>query len=94
MGQKLTSGVLVGFVTYCSVVSFFWAETEQGVAQAIIRSQLNFRRDPWPKVSEDPKDLIRKMLGPDQKRRLTAQQVLRCNLFILTIWFIDDYMFI
>lgn len=52
------------------------AETEQGVAQAIIRSVLDFKRDPWPKVSENAKDLVRKMLDPDPKRRLTAQQVL------------------
>ncbi|KAH9648227.1 calcium-dependent protein kinase 32 [Citrus sinensis] len=55
---------------------FFKPETEQGVAQAIIRSVLDFRRDPWPKVSENAKDLVRKMLDPDPKRRLTAQQVL------------------
>ena len=52
------------------------AETEQGVAQAIIRSVIDFKRDPWPKVSENAKDLVRKMLDPDPKRRLTAQQVL------------------
>ena len=60
---------------FCLFILLF-SETEQGVAQAIIRSQLDFRRDPWPKVSEHAKDLIRKMLDPDQKRRLTAQQVL------------------
>nr|AEL88279.1 calcium-dependent protein kinase [Dimocarpus longan] len=54
----------------------FWAETEQGVAQAIIRSVIDFKRDPWPKVSDNAKDLVRKMLDPDPKRRLTAQQVL------------------
>ncbi|XP_024443541.1 calcium-dependent protein kinase 32 isoform X2 [Populus trichocarpa] len=55
---------------------FFKPETEQGVAQAIIRSVIDFKRDPWPKVSENAKDLVRKMLDPDPKRRLTAQQVL------------------
>lgn len=54
----------------------FNAETEQGVAQAIIRSVVDFRRDPWPKVSENAKDLVKKMLDPDPKRRPTAQQVL------------------
>ncbi|XVF75805.1 hypothetical protein PTKIN_Ptkin13bG0216400 [Pterospermum kingtungense] len=54
----------------------FWAETEQGVAQAIIRSVIDFKRDPWPKVSENAKDLVRKMLNPDPKQRLTAQEVL------------------
>lgn len=52
------------------------AETEQGVAQAIIRSVIDFRRDPWPKVSDSAKDLVKKMLDPDPSRRLTAQQVL------------------
>jgi calcium-dependent protein kinase len=52
------------------------AESEQGVAQAIIRSVIDFKRDPWPRVSDNAKDLVRGMLNPDPKRRLTAQQVL------------------
>lgn len=52
------------------------AETEQGVAQAIIRSVVDFKRDPWPKVSDNAKDLVKKMLNPDPKARLTAQEVL------------------
>lgn len=51
-------------------------ETEQGVAQAIIRSVVDFKRDPWPKVSDSAKDLVKKMLNPDPKQRLTAQEVL------------------
>ncbi|KAM7502524.1 hypothetical protein LguiB_001428 [Lonicera macranthoides] len=54
----------------------FWAETEQEIAQAIIRSKVQFKRDPWPKVSDSAKDLVKKMLDPDPKRRLTAEQVL------------------
>lgn len=55
---------------------YFNAETEQGVAQAIIRSVIDFKRDPWPRVSDNAKDLVRKMLDPDPYQRLTAQQVL------------------
>ncbi|KAJ0547717.1 putative protein kinase CAMK-CDPK family [Helianthus annuus] len=51
-------------------------KTEQGVAQAIIRSVVDFKRDPWPIVSESAKDHIKKMLNPDPKLRLTAQEVL------------------
>ncbi|KAL7595342.1 hypothetical protein Lser_V15G28415 [Lactuca serriola] len=69
-----SSGVIL-YILLCGVPPF-WAETEQGVAQAIIRSVINFKRDPWPKVSDNAKDLVKKMLDPDQKRRLTAQQVL------------------
>jgi serine/threonine protein kinase len=57
------------------------AETEQGVAQAIIRSVIDFKRDPWPRVSDNAKDLVRGMLNPDPKRRLTAHQVLGNNHF-------------
>ncbi|KAF9664728.1 hypothetical protein SADUNF_Sadunf16G0048300 [Salix dunnii] len=69
-----SAGVIL-YILLCGVPPF-WAETEQGVAQAIIRSVINFKRDPWPKVSENAKDLVRKMLDPDPKHRLTAQQVL------------------
>lgn len=51
-------------------------ETEQGVAQAIIKSHLDFKRDPWPNVSDTAKDLVRKMLNPDPTKRHTAQEVL------------------
>lgn len=63
----------------------FHVETEQGVAQAIIRSVIDFRRDPWPRVSENAKDLVRKMLNPDPKRRLTAQEVLGIIVYCLLI---------
>ena len=51
-------------------------ETEEGVAQAIIRSVVDFKRDPWSRVSENAKDLVKKMLNPDPTQRLSAQQVL------------------
>ncbi|KAF5473295.1 hypothetical protein F2P56_009917 [Juglans regia] len=67
-----------GVILYILLCGFppFWAETEQGVAQAIIKSVVNFKKDPWPKVSDNAKDLVKKMLNPDPKRRLTAQEVL------------------
>ncbi|GMH13018.1 hypothetical protein Nepgr_014859 [Nepenthes gracilis] len=69
-----SAGVIL-YILLCGVPPF-WAETEQGVAQAIIRSVIDFKRDPWPKVSNNAKDLVKRMLNPDPKRRLTAQEVL------------------
>ncbi|KAL2540903.1 Calcium-dependent protein kinase 8 [Abeliophyllum distichum] len=48
-----SAGVIL-YILLCGVPPF-WAETEQGVAQAIIRSVVDFKRDPWPKqVLEHP----------------------------------------
>ncbi|KAI3446466.1 hypothetical protein Pfo_003131 [Paulownia fortunei] len=69
-----SAGVVL-YILLCGAPPF-WAETEQGVAQAIIRSVVDFKRDPWPKVSDKAKDLVKKMLNPDPKQRLTAQEVL------------------
>ncbi|KAH9329506.1 hypothetical protein KI387_001614 [Taxus chinensis] len=69
-----SAGVIL-YILLCGVPPF-WAETEQGVAQAILRGAIDFKRDPWPKVSEHAKNLVRQMLEPDPKLRLTAQQVL------------------
>ncbi|CAM6126871.1 unnamed protein product [Calypogeia fissa] len=69
-----SAGVIL-YILLCGVPPF-WAETEQGVALAILRGVLDFSRDPWPKVSESAKSLVRQMLEPDPKLRYTAQQVL------------------
>ncbi|XP_056684699.1 calcium-dependent protein kinase 10 isoform X2 [Spinacia oleracea] len=55
---------------------FFRPETEQGVALAILRGVLDFKREPWPQISDSAKSLVKQMLDPDPKKRLTAQQVL------------------
>lgn len=69
--------LVFNFVEFLTVkLMMLHAETEQGVAQAIIRSVIDFKRDPWPKVSDHAKDLVKKMLDPDPKQRLTAQEVL------------------
>nr|AGM20664.1 CDPK [Populus tomentosa] len=51
-------------------------ETEQGVALAILRGVIDFKREPWPQISENAKSLVRQMLEPDPSKRLNAQQVL------------------
>ncbi|KAJ8553857.1 hypothetical protein K7X08_024535 [Anisodus acutangulus] len=69
-----SAGVIL-YILLCGVPPF-WAETEQGVALAILRGVTDFKREPWPQVSEKAKSLVRQMLEPDPKKRLTAQQVL------------------
>uniref|UniRef100_A0A803PFT7 Protein kinase domain-containing protein n=1 Tax=Cannabis sativa TaxID=3483 RepID=A0A803PFT7_CANSA len=43
---------------------------------AILKGDIDFQTQPWPRISESAKSLIRQMLERDPKKRLTAQQVL------------------
>ncbi|KAH8493238.1 hypothetical protein H0E87_022474 [Populus deltoides] len=69
-----SAGVIL-YILLCGVPPF-WAETEQGVALAILRGVIDFKREPWPQISESAKSLVRQMLEPDPRKRLNAQQVL------------------
>ncbi|KAF3776510.1 Calcium-dependent protein kinase 13 [Nymphaea thermarum] len=69
-----SAGVIL-YILLCGVPPF-WAESEQGVAQAILRGLIDFKREPWPSISDNAKNLVRQMLEPDPQRRLTAKQVL------------------
>lgn len=69
-----SAGVIL-YILLCGVPPF-WAETEQGVARAILRGSLDLQREPWPRISDGAKSLVRQMLQMDPRKRPTAQQVL------------------
>ncbi|KAE8819594.1 calcium-dependent protein kinase [Hordeum vulgare] len=69
-----SAGVIL-YILLCGVPPF-WAETEQGVARSILRGALDLDRDPWPRISDSAKSLVRQMLHMDPRKRLTARQVL------------------
>lgn len=52
------------------------SETEQGIFEQVLHGDLDFDSDPWPSISESAKDLVKKMLVRDPRRRLTAHEVL------------------
>ncbi|KAF8409562.1 hypothetical protein HHK36_005640 [Tetracentron sinense] len=54
----------------------FWAETEKGIFDAILEGEIDFETAPWPSISSSAKDLVRKMLTHDPKKRITSAQVL------------------
>ncbi|XP_043690240.1 calcium-dependent protein kinase 2-like [Telopea speciosissima] len=67
-----------GIILYIllSGVPPFWAETEKGIFDAILKGYIDFESDPWPSISSSGKDLIRKMLTQDPKKRITSAQIL------------------
>ena len=52
------------------------AESEQGIFEQVLKGDLDFSSEPWPSISESAKDLVRKMLIRDPKKRLTAHEAL------------------
>ncbi|KAJ4849639.1 Mitogen-activated protein kinase cpk1 [Turnera subulata] len=69
-----SAGVIVYILL--SGVPPFWAETEEGIFEQVLHGDLDFESEPWPSISESAKDLVRKMLVRDPRRRLTAHEVL------------------
>ncbi|PWA90495.1 parvalbumin, Protein kinase-like domain protein [Artemisia annua] len=69
-----SAGVIVYILL--SGVPPFWAETEQGIFEQVLHGDLDFASDPWPSISDGAKDLVRRMLVRDPKKRLTAHEVL------------------
>ncbi|XP_073219637.1 calcium-dependent protein kinase 4-like [Cicer arietinum] len=74
-----TAGVILYILL--SGVPPFWAETQQGIFDAVLKGHIDFDSDPWPLISDSGKDLIRKMLCSQPSDRLTAHQVL-CHPWI------------
>ncbi|XP_016446311.1 calcium-dependent protein kinase 20-like [Nicotiana tabacum] len=69
-----SAGVIIYILL--SGVPPFWDETEQGIFEQIVKGELDLVSEPWPTISESAKDLVRKMLARDPKKRLTAHEVL------------------
>ncbi|ONK74246.1 uncharacterized protein A4U43_C03F4290 [Asparagus officinalis] len=74
-----SAGVIIYILL--SGVPPFWDENEQGIFEQVLRGDLDFSSDPWPSISQSAKDLVKKMLVRDPKKRLTAHEVL-CHPWI------------
>ncbi|TYH17486.1 hypothetical protein ES288_A05G195600v1 [Gossypium darwinii] len=55
---------------------FIEEETDKEIFKAVSEGNLDLKSQPWPTISEGAKDLIRKMLARDPKKRITAAQAL------------------
>lgn len=55
---------------------YIYAETERGIFDAILEGVVDFESQPWPSISDSAKNLVRKMLTQDPKKRITSLKVL------------------
>ncbi|XP_065853517.1 CDPK-related kinase 7-like [Euphorbia lathyris] len=54
----------------------FWARTESGIFRAVLKADPIFNEAPWPSLSSDAADFVKRLLNKDYRKRLTAAQAL------------------
>ncbi|KAK3151700.1 hypothetical protein QOZ80_3AG0249390 [Eleusine coracana subsp. coracana] len=59
----------------------FWARTESGIFRAVLKAEPSFDESPWPNLSAEAKDFVRRLLNKDYRKRMTAAQAL-CHPWI------------
>ncbi|KAB2596862.1 CDPK-related kinase 4-like [Pyrus ussuriensis x Pyrus communis] len=68
----------IGVITYILLCGSrpFWARTESGIFRSVLRADPNFDDSPWPSVSSEAKDFLKRLLNKDHRKRMTAAQAL------------------
>ncbi|KAL7183507.1 hypothetical protein ACSBR2_025830 [Camellia fascicularis] len=68
----------IGVITYILLCGSrpFWARTESGIFRSVLRADPNFDDSPWPGVSAEAKDFLKRLLNKDHRKRMTAAQAL------------------
>ncbi|XP_064961568.1 calcium-dependent protein kinase 4-like [Musa acuminata AAA Group] len=68
----------IGVITYILLCGRrpFWDRTEDGIFKEVLRNKPDFRRKPWPTISNSAKEFVKKLLVKDPRVRLTAAQAL------------------
>ncbi|ERM97367.1 hypothetical protein AMTRI_Chr04g246910 [Amborella trichopoda] len=54
----------------------FWARTESGIFRAVLKADPSFDEAPWPSLSLEAKDFVKRLLNKDSRKRMTAAQAL------------------
>ena len=68
----------IGVITYILLCGSrpFWARTESGIFRSVLRADPNFDDSPWPSVSAEAKDFVKRFLNKDYRKRMTAVQAM------------------
>lgn len=54
----------------------FWARTESGIFRAVLKADPSFEEAPWPSLSSEAKDFVKRLLNKDPRKRMSATQAL------------------
>ncbi|EXB96709.1 CDPK-related protein kinase [Morus notabilis] len=54
----------------------FWARTESGIFRTVLKADPGFDEPPWPSLSAEAKDFVKRLLIKDPRKRMSAAQAL------------------
>ncbi|KAF7147389.1 hypothetical protein RHSIM_Rhsim03G0036500 [Rhododendron simsii] len=54
----------------------FWARSESGIFRAVLKADPSFDEAPWPSLSSEAIDFVKRLLNKDYRKRMTASQAL------------------
>ncbi|KAK9067091.1 hypothetical protein SSX86_014416 [Deinandra increscens subsp. villosa] len=68
----------IGVISYILLCGSrpFWARSESGIFRAVLKADPSFDEVPWPTLSSEAKDFVKRLLNKDPRKRLTAAQAL------------------
>lgn len=68
----------IGVISYILLCGSrpFWARTESGIFRAVLKADPIFEEPPWPSLSAEAKDFVKRLLNKDPRKRMTAAQAL------------------
>lgn len=68
----------IGVITYILLCGSrpFWACSESGIFCAVLRAEPSFDDAPWPSISPEAKDFVKRLLNKDLRKRMSAAQAL------------------
>ncbi|KAM7258162.1 hypothetical protein ACFE04_013903 [Oxalis oulophora] len=66
---------VIAYILLCGLRPF-WAPTDSGILQAVLKEDPNFDVGPWPNLSPEAGDFVKRLLNKDYRKRLTAAQAL------------------
>lgn len=80
----------IGVITYILLCGSrpFWARTESGIFRSVLRADPNFDDLPWPSISPEGKDFVKRLLNKDYRKRMSAVQALSmlCLFSCYILW--------
>eukprot|EP01025_Chloroclados_australasicus_P027070 TRINITY_DN2687_c0_g1_i3.p1 TRINITY_DN2687_c0_g1~~TRINITY_DN2687_c0_g1_i3.p1 ORF type:complete len:486 (-),score=84.59 TRINITY_DN2687_c0_g1_i3:272-1729(-) len=55
----------------------FWGDNEEQIFKMVLKGNVDFATDPWPKISPAAKDLVKRLLTMDATKRATCSDILQ-----------------